>query len=106
MDLVTATDLEQWAERRDAQAQLPQFVRRLIAATAHDLTRPNVRAGEGVALREWDGIAIALHPSTFVPSGLSAWEMGVGDPQVHMHSVLGRRAHVVNCLRYGRHRGT
>jgi hypothetical protein len=27
MDLVTATDIESWADRRDAQAQIPQLVR-------------------------------------------------------------------------------
>jgi hypothetical protein len=80
MDLASATDLAQWAERRDAQAQLPQLVRRLIAATANGLSRLTIRAGEGIALPGWDGIAEAAHPSAFVPGGLSVWEMGVGDP--------------------------
>lgn len=80
MDLATAADLAQWAERRDAQAQLPQLVRRLISATAHGLSRLSVRAGEGIALPGWDGIAEAAGPSASVPGGLSVWEMGVGDP--------------------------
>lgn len=80
MDLANATDLVHWAQRHDAQAQLPQLVRRLIAATADGLSRLSVRAGEGVALPGWDGVAEAARQSTFVPSGISVWEMGVGAP--------------------------
>ena len=80
MDLANATDLVQWAQRRDAQAQLPQLIRRLIVATADGLSRLSVRAGEGVCLPGWDGVAEAARPSLFIPAGLSVWEMGVGEP--------------------------
>lgn len=78
MNLVTATDIAQWAERRDAQHTLPQVVRRLISATNRSVLRLSVRAGEGVALPGWDGVAETPEASLFVPSGLSVWEMGVG----------------------------
>lgn len=80
MDLATATDIEEWAHHREAQAQLPQLIRRLIAKTAQGLSRVSARAGEGVTLPGWDVIAQAAHPSAFVPAGLSGWEMGVGEP--------------------------
>jgi hypothetical protein len=80
--LATASDLASWAaNRRDAQAMLPQLVRRLVTATAADLTRVSVRAGEGVGLPGWDGIVEAAGWSAFVPEGLSVWEMGVGEPE-------------------------
>lgn len=78
MNLVTATDIAQWSERRDAQHTLPQVVRRLISATNKSILRLSVRAGEGVALPGWDGVAETPEASLFVPSGLSVWEMGVG----------------------------
>ena len=80
--LATATDLASWAQsRRDAQATLPQLVRRLVTATANDLTRISIRAGEGVGRPGWDGIVEAAGWSAFVPEGLSVWEMGVGEPE-------------------------
>ena len=78
--VATATDLQAWADRRDAQAALPQLVRRLVAATAADLTHLSVRAGEGVGLPGWDGVVEAAGWSAFVPAGRSVWEMGVGEP--------------------------
>ena len=81
-DLATASDLASWAaNRRDAQSTLPQLVRRLVTATAADLTRVSVRAGEGIGLPGWDGIVEAAGWSGFVPAGLSVWEMGVGEPE-------------------------
>jgi hypothetical protein len=81
MDLVTATDLERWAEFRDAQARLPQLIRRLISSTAHGLTAFSLRAGEGIQLPGWDGVVVAQHTDAHVPAGVSAWEMGVNkDP--------------------------
>jgi hypothetical protein len=81
MELVNARDLDRWAELREAQAQLPQLVRRLISATAVGLTRLSMRAGEGVGLPGWDGVVRAQNPDAHVPGGDSVWEMGVNvDP--------------------------
>lgn len=89
--LATATDLRAWAERREAQAALPQLVRRLILATATDLVSVSVRAGEGVGLPGWDGLVEAAEWSPFVPQGLSVWEMGVGDPGPKAQSDYSKR---------------
>jgi hypothetical protein len=72
--LVDATDLEQWADRRDAQADLPELVRSLVLATTPRLTRLSMRAGEGVGLPGWDGVVEAEEGHAFVPQGLSCWE--------------------------------
>ena len=63
-----ATDLEQWADRRDAQAFLPQLVRRLILATVNRVTRIEFRAGEGVQFPGWDGLVVTDKGNPFVPA--------------------------------------
>ncbi|WCK53439.1 hypothetical protein PP175_19110 [Aneurinibacillus sp. Ricciae_BoGa-3] len=75
--LVDATDLAQWADRRDSQSKLPELVRRLILASSVHIDRISFAAGEGVSLGGWDGIAIAEEGDGFVPTGTSVWEMGV-----------------------------
>src|SRR5581483_3257965 len=78
MLLVDATDLVHWADRRDAQALLPELVRRLVFATGQRVTRASFRSGEGVQLPGWDGVVVAEGAGPFVPPGLSGWELGVG----------------------------
>ncbi|MHB0860465.1 hypothetical protein ACYCS5_04190 [Paenibacillus sp. SEL3] len=75
--LVDATDLAQWAERRDSQSMLPQLIRSLILSSSVHINRINFAAGEGVSLGGWDGITIAEEGDSFVPTGTSVWEMGV-----------------------------
>lgn len=74
--LIDATDLTIWANRRDSQSCLPHLVRRLILSSAGNVTCIHVRAGEGVLLAGWDGLAEAQVGDAFVPAGLSVWEMG------------------------------
>lgn len=80
-ELVDATDIDQWAPRRDAQGRLPQLVRRLIVESASIIQHLDFPAGEGVQRRGWDGIAEVSGAERFVPDGLSLWELGTsGDP--------------------------
>lgn len=72
---VDATDIMDWAGRRDAQAKLPQLVRKLVHATTSHSQRIQFRAGEGVQLGGWDGIVLVGQGNAFVPDGLSAWEI-------------------------------
>jgi addiction module HigA family antidote len=74
--LVDATDLEAWADRREAQGQLPRVVRDLVLATVGRAERVVFSADEGVQLPGWDGIVDASQGNAFVPDGLSAWEVG------------------------------
>ncbi len=73
---VTATDLVQWAMRRDAQGELPRLIRRLVIATTPSLTRVDFAADEGVQLGGWDGVVESAGNGQYVPSGLSGWELG------------------------------
>lgn len=74
---IDATDLNQWANRRDAQARLPQLLRRLIHATVQQPRRVGFPSGESVQMGGWDGIVDAPEGNTFVPDGFSVWELGV-----------------------------
>ncbi len=74
--LVDATDLVTWANRRDAQALLPQLLRRLVHATVKRVLRVGFPASEGVQLGGWDGIVAVEEGNAFVPDGTSAWELG------------------------------
>ena len=75
--LCNATDLVQWSDRRDARGMLPLLVRRLIRVTANGCSKLHVRTHEGVQLSGWDGIVHCERDSTFVPAGMSGWEMSV-----------------------------
>lgn len=74
--LVDATDLVQWADRRDSQSVLPQLIRSLILSSSDHIEKISFAAGEGVSLGGWDGTTIAEESSSFVPKGTTVWEMG------------------------------
>lgn len=79
---VSPSDLDQWSNRRDAQARLPMLVRRLVFHTIDAPHRNQFRAEEGVGVPGWDGIVEVQEGNQFVPPGRSAWELGTGhDPR-------------------------
>lgn len=75
-ELVDATQLDLWGQTRDAQAGFPELVRRLLTATP-GVTSISVRAGDGVNLEGWDGIAESAG-SSYLPKGSLALEFGTG----------------------------
>ena len=77
--LANASDIVVWAAgTREAQALLPELIRRLVLATVQPSPSfVEMRANEGVALPGWDGRVECVAGNTFVPSGASGWEMGV-----------------------------
>ncbi len=77
--LADGTDLERWADQRSAQADLPRLVRRIIRQENDQVQRVEMRGGEGVGLPGYDGIVEASRSTSFVPEGLSVWEMGTGE---------------------------
>lgn len=74
--LANATDLTSWANRLDAQDQLPRVLRRLIQGSIGRVLRIGFPAGEDVQLGGWDGIVSVEQGNAFVPDGMSAWELG------------------------------
>lgn len=74
--LADATDLKHWADRRDAQALLPELLRRLVLATGNGVEHVSFRSGDGVQLGGWDGKVKAGTSSPFVTADYSGWEAG------------------------------
>ena len=78
---ITARHIEEWANKLDARALLPQLVRRLVHATGRALTYIEFPAGEQTQRPGLDGVSQAAEPDAFVPLGRSVYEMGVNkDP--------------------------
>jgi transcriptional regulator with XRE-family HTH domain len=74
--LANATDLSNWANRRDAQETLPQLIRRLILVTIEAVDSISFRANEGIQFGGFDGHVRVSTGSAFVPPGESIWELG------------------------------
>ena len=75
MRWIDATNLKQWAVRRDCQEILPLLIKRLIRATVKEINNIHFPSGESVQFRGWDGILNAKSETEFIPSGESAWEI-------------------------------
>ena len=74
-ELLTAEDLENYADHPAARELLPHIVRRLLVATS-GVGPVAVRAGNAIGFTGYDGRAEASIKSPFVPEGRSVWEMG------------------------------
>ncbi|KJZ03248.1 hypothetical protein [Pseudoalteromonas piscicida] len=72
---VTARNIIEWANDRQAQSELPIIVRRLIANTAK-LTEIAFPGGDSVSRPGWDGNVTAFEGNAWVPEQKSCWELG------------------------------
>ena len=70
-----ASEISSWANRPDANHQLPELIRRLILATVPELSRLEMPSGSAVWLSGWDGQLTADTGNAWVPQGSSAWEL-------------------------------
>ena len=72
---ITAKQIQQWADKPEAQGLLPVLVRRLINATSMP-TELAIRGADSVNLPGWDGTLNTAVGNAWVPIGHSRWEMG------------------------------
>lgn len=80
--LASQIQIEQWAEKYDARAVLPQLVRKLISDTVPGIPRLRMEGNEHVDFGGYDGEVTSLVQTPFVPEGDSVWEFGVsGNPK-------------------------
>lgn len=75
---ITATQLEQWADTREAQALLPVVIRRLVSATAATQALA-IAGGDSVGEPGWDGYTHVAEGNAWVPTGEARWEMGCSE---------------------------
>ncbi|MEU7474380.1 hypothetical protein AB0A63_00235 [Lentzea sp. NPDC042327] len=70
-------DLLAAASEPGFDTDLPLLVRRLIAETGRDITRLHLPGGSGTSAGGFDGVVVAGSRTTFVPEGMSVWELSV-----------------------------
>ncbi len=75
MQWINATDLENWALRRDSQEYLPLVIRRLIRATVSKIGSVSFPAGDSIVYPGWDGRLESKEETEYIPKGLSLWEL-------------------------------
>ena len=78
MRWIDATDLKNWASRRDSEKYLPFLIRRLIRATLNKnkIVSISFPAGESIVCPSWDGRLESKEKTEYIPKGLSGWEVG------------------------------
>jgi len=72
---ITATQIADWAETREAQGNLSRLVRKLVHAAGVSPIHVDFAAGDSTVLAGWDGEVIAEHGTPWVPAGRSLWEL-------------------------------
>lgn len=77
MKWITSTQLNQWADSRDAQSMLPELILRLIHATVSNISKLRFPSGDAVHLSGWDGVLESEDAVYTIGAGLSLWEGGV-----------------------------
>ena len=73
-DLVSASDLDRWADTPKSKAAFPELIRRLLAQTP-GVTNIEMRAHGGVSAPGWDGSAHSIG-SAYLPAGDLRFELG------------------------------
>lgn len=95
MSWITATELEQWADRLDSQSALPAVVRLAIHGPGVQVREVDFPAGDSVIYPGLDGYLVAEGDSPFVPAGTSVWEVGTsGEVRDKANRDYRKRTHV------------
>lgn len=71
---ITAKQIADWADGKDAQAALPRYIRRLIHDVGN-ITQVAMPAGDLTGLPGWDGELVSTAGNAWVPKGRSFWEL-------------------------------
>lgn len=77
LGFIDRAGLLSWADSIGSRSDLPRLIRRLILETGRGISELSFAAGEGVGLGDWDGVTRADEPTTFIPGGISGWELSV-----------------------------
>lgn len=76
MDWIKSTQITEWAKDPAAKSALPLLLSRLVRATAPSDTFLEFPSGAAAYLGGWDGVVKSNKATSFVPEGMSLWEMG------------------------------
>ena len=91
--IITTSELENFADRRDSEAVIPELVWMLVGESVPDLTVCRIPYGDSVNQPGWDGLVeTATGSRQFVHQGKSYWEIGTGsNPQTKATSDFKKR---------------
>lgn len=78
MKWITTTNLAAWAPKNDCRENFPLLIRKLIRASSPQISKIQFPSGDNMNLSGWDGILECNSETTYVPSGISVWEIGTG----------------------------
>jgi hypothetical protein len=76
MILVDRTEIEGWGQKFDAKGNFPKLIAKLIRETTPKSTFLQVPSGSAVTIGGWDGIVKCEEKTSYVPKGISLWEIG------------------------------
>ena len=77
--IVHASDLNQYASRRDSEGVIPELIYWLVKGSASGLSVCRIPYGNAVNEPGWDGLVESETGFLeFVPTGRSYWEIGTG----------------------------
>jgi hypothetical protein len=74
--LANRDDLLKWPSNV-AAGEFPRLIRRLVWETTPDAVQLGFPAGSGTSAGDWDGSVRAVTGNSYVPTGLSVWELSV-----------------------------
>lgn len=76
MKLITALDLQRWADTKESEGLMPELIRRLIHSSLNDIMRLSMPSGDSVSLPGFDGVIETSCGNAFVSSGTTVFEIG------------------------------
>ena len=74
--IISANDLNSWADTKDCQISLPTLIRKLIRATVNELDLLTIPEEDNTNLPGYDGIVNSKQRINTIPPGYSVWELG------------------------------
>jgi hypothetical protein len=79
MKWVEAGDLKTWGKsnQRKFASLFPELIRRLISASAEEISVLDFPSGDSISSSGWDGRLTANSETLFSPEGSSGWEFGI-----------------------------
>ena len=79
---ITATQIEAWADKHDARAEVAVLLRKLILSTGTNVSKIDFPAHDNAERFGWDGQVETDTATPWIPAGLSGWEFGCNqDPK-------------------------
>lgn len=79
---ITASQIAAWADKTEARALLPAFLRKLVLTTGSNPSRVDFPAHDNAQRHGWDGQIETDTATPWVPAGASGWEFGCNkDPR-------------------------